>query len=138
MDPAVLAAAVANALVAAMTTDAWHEACAAVVGLWRRVFPHRADTVGAELDASRQDALTALQYDNIMAEKGIADVWNLRLRRLLEAAPGSADELQRILDHLAALETAGRPRPDTVLMKASASNGGRVYQAGRDQTIHGQ
>jgi hypothetical protein len=46
-----------NALVAAMATDTWKNACKAAVLLWRRVHPDRTAVIEAELTEVRGEVL---------------------------------------------------------------------------------
>jgi hypothetical protein len=140
MDPATLAAAAATALIAAMTTDGWQQARSAIVRLWRRVYPNRAETIGDELAEVRPEALAARQQGDAGAEEGLAADWQRRLRRLLEADPEVAAELQRVLDHVftPVLGPADQERVGQVVMKARATGHGRIFQAGRDMHITGE
>ena len=140
MDPATLAAAAASGLVAALTTDAWEQARSAIVGLWRRVHPNRAETIEDELAEVRQEALAARQQGDADAEEGLIADWQRRLRRLLEADPEIAAELQRVLDDVftPALDSADQQRIGQIVMKAQATGHGRVFQAGRDMHVTGQ
>jgi hypothetical protein len=140
MDSTPLAAAAASALIAAMTTDAWEQARAGVVGMWRRVHPDRAGTIHDELAQSRHEALEARENDDVDSAAGLVADWQRRLRRLLEADPAMVGELQRLLDDVLspAVDPADRQRIDRVVMKAQASGHGRVFQAGRDMRISGQ
>jgi hypothetical protein len=137
MDPATLAAAAASGLIAALTTNAWEQARSAIVGLWRRVHPNRAETIGEELVEARQEALAARQQGDADAEEGLVADWQRRLRRLLEADPEIATELQRVLDDVLtpALDAADQQRVGQIVMKAQASGHGRVFQAGRDMHV---
>lgn len=98
MDPATLAAAAGNALIAAMATDAWQQTRSALVQLWRRVHPDRAETIEAELAETREEALAARQTGAAEVEEELAADWERRLGRLLRADPNVAIELQRVLD----------------------------------------
>jgi hypothetical protein len=98
MDPATLAAAAGNALIAAMATDAWQQAHSALVQLWRRVHPDRAETIEAELAETREEALAARHTGAAGVEEELAADWERRLGRLLRAEPNVAVELQRVLD----------------------------------------
>jgi hypothetical protein len=140
MDPATLAAAAATALIAALTTDAWTQARSAIVGIWRRVHPNRAGTVEDELAETRQDALAARQRGDADAEVALADDWQRRLKRLLDADPKAAAELQDILQDVLTppLGATDQQRVNTIIMKAQASGHGKVYQTGRDMHITGQ
>ncbi|SEU47809.1 hypothetical protein [Nonomuraea wenchangensis] len=136
MDPIVLAAG--TALVTAMATDAWQSAREGAVALWRKVRPEQVEIVEAELDEVREQVLQARRDDDADTEQALAGMWQVRLQQLLRADPSLAGEIQRVLDEVLtpALEPAEQERIGSLVMKAKASGHGRVYQAGRDQTIH--
>lgn len=136
MDPIVLAAG--TALVTAMATDAWQQARDGAVTLWHKVRPEQADLVEAELAEVREQMLQARRDDDTDTEQALAGSWQVRLQQLLHADPSLAGELQRVLDEVLtpALEPAEQERIGSLVMKAKASGHGRVYQAGRDQTIN--
>jgi hypothetical protein len=135
MDPIVMAAG--TALVGAMATDAWEQARAGMVALWRRVHPDNADVVEAELAEVRTEVLTAREADDADTEQALVGSWQVRLQQLLRADPALAGELRRVLDEeLTPVLTAGeQTRIGSIMMTATASGQGRVYQAGRDQHI---
>jgi hypothetical protein len=118
-------------LVTLMATDAWHHTRDGITRLWHRMQPHRAETVAAELEATREEALAASEADNQETLSELCLEWQGRLRRLLVAEPGAAEELRRLLDQL---EPMGMTGP-TITQHASASDHARIYQAGRDQHI---
>ena len=139
MDPIVLSAG--SALVGAMATDAWQQARAATVALWRRTRPDSADHIGAELEALRTQILAAREHRDPDTEEALAGAWRLHLQQLVAAEPTFADELRRLLaDHLApalaAHEQAERVR--RTVMTAEAHDHARVFTAGRDQHITGR
>ncbi|GGM14361.1 hypothetical protein GCM10010129_68210 [Streptomyces fumigatiscleroticus] len=135
MDPVVLAAG--TALVGAMATDAWEQARAATVALWRRVRPERAEDVSAELEELRGQVLAAREDGDEETEQALAGAWRLRLQRLLDAEPALAAELRRLLDdHLGPALTGGQ-QGGTVVMTAHAHDSARVFMAGGDQHITG-
>ncbi|MFI6421469.1 hypothetical protein ACIBG6_29200 [Streptomyces sp. NPDC050842] len=128
-----LARVAGTAVVTLMATDAWERTRDGVVALWQRVSPARADGVEGELEATRDDLLAAREDGDDLTEQELREEWVGRLRRLLREQPEVADELRRILGEL-------DPRPQdtgavTVKLRAEATGGGRVYQAGRDQHI---
>ncbi|WP_405583330.1 hypothetical protein [Streptomyces sp. NBC_01190] len=138
MDPeiAALAGSASTTLVTLMATDAWQRMREGVVALWRRASPERAESVGAELDASRADLLAARSANDVESEQELHTEWQGRLRRLMVADPSVAEDLLRLLDELASVEAADVPASaPRIRMRASASGHGRVYQAGRDQHI---
>ncbi|QYC38173.1 hypothetical protein Nocox_02705 [Nonomuraea coxensis DSM 45129] len=136
MDPIVLAAG--TALVTAMATDAWQSARDGAVALWRKVRPEQAEVVEAELVEVREQVLRARGEGDADTEQALAGSWQVRLQQLLRADPSLAGEVRRVLDEVLtpALEPADQERVGSLVMKATASGHGRVYQAGRDQTIH--
>ncbi|MEU8706048.1 hypothetical protein [Streptomyces sp. NPDC048565] len=120
-------------VVTLMATDAWERARDGIVSLWQRAGSSRAGSVQGELEAARDDLLTARDNGDELTEQELRDAWTGRVRRLLTERPDIASDLRRILVELAP-EVDDAPR--TVQMRAEASGGGRVYQAGRDQHIN--
>jgi ABC-type cobalamin transport system ATPase subunit len=135
MDPLVIAAA--TALVGAMATDAWETARSAIVRLWRRVHPDRAEAIGGELTEVRGEVLQAREASDTTVEQELTAEWQRRIHRLLQADPSVAEDLQRILaDELVPLlPAAERSQVSSIMMKATASGQARVYQAGHDLNI---
>ncbi|MEU7041754.1 hypothetical protein AB0A77_11955 [Streptomyces varsoviensis] len=135
MDALVLAAG--TAVVGAMATDSWQTARSAVVAWWRRARPEEAEGVDAALGRVRPQLLAARQARDTASEAALASDWQSRLRRVLEADPRLARELRSLLDDeiTPVLPAPERARVETLVMKASATGHGRVYQAGRDQHI---
>jgi hypothetical protein len=136
MDPIVLAAG--TALVTAMATDAWQSARDGAVALWRRARPEQAEVVEAELTEVREQVLRARGEGDADTEQALTGSWQVRLQQLLRTDPSLAGELRRVLDEVLtpALQPADQDRIGSLVMTATASGHGRVYQAGRDQTIH--
>ncbi|MFG1685202.1 hypothetical protein ACGFNP_33925 [Nonomuraea sp. NPDC049269] len=135
MDPIVLAAG--TALVTAMATDTWQQARRAAVALWQRVRPEQADAVENELAEVRALVLTARRDGDSDTEQALAGSWQVRLAQLVRAEPALAEELRRVLDEdlTPALPADERARIGSITMSATASDQGRIYQAGRDQHI---
>lgn len=135
MDPeiATLAGTAGTTLVTLMATEAWQGVREGVVGLWRRARPERADAVAAELEAARDDLLTARDTDDEETEAELRRDWQGRIRRLLAARPDVADDLRALLAEVA---PEGPPAAPVITQHATASGNSRVYQAGRDQHIH--
>lgn len=131
MDPetALLAQSAGVTLVTLMTTDAWVRTREGITQLWRRMQPHRAEAVAAELEATREDALAADEADDQDTLGEPHSEWQGRLRRLLAAQPGAAAELRRLLDELEPMSATS----PVITQHASASGHARIYQAGRDQ-----
>jgi hypothetical protein len=134
MDPEItsLAQGGGAALVTLMATDAWQGAREGFVQLWRRLQPHRAGAVAAELDAVQAEVVAAVVADDQEVLSEVRAEWQGRLRRLLIAQPEAAAELRRLLDEIAP-RASGAPSATT--QRAIASGDARVYQAGRDQHI---
>ncbi|MFJ8083280.1 hypothetical protein ACIQ6Y_22075 [Streptomyces sp. NPDC096205] len=134
MDPSTVAQLAGSALVAAMATDAWQQARTGVVSVWRRVRPEEASAVDAELAEAR----TGLLADDATAAAGeLTALWQRRLLELLLADTARTEELARELHRLTQRLDSAPPAPavGTVRMHARATDGGRVYQSGRDINI---
>jgi hypothetical protein len=131
---AELARTAGTTVVALMAGQAWESARDGVVALWQRFQPARAEAVGGELEATRDDLLRARESGDTDTEGELAAEWQARVRRLLLAQPEVADELRRILSELSPQFLEQRPTVD-VRLRAEVSGSGRVYQAGRDQHI---
>lgn len=138
MEPEIvdLARTAGTTLVTLMATDTWQSARSGLTALWRRVLPARADDLAGDLDAAREELIAARRAGDEEAERELRAEWSGRVRRLLVQQPDVADELRRVL---ADLEPA-REREDLrvrteIRLRAEARGSGRVYQAGRDQTI---
>ncbi|MCL6733392.1 hypothetical protein [Streptomyces neyagawaensis] len=121
-------------MVALMATQTWESAREGMVALWRRFQPERAEAVGGELEATREDLLLAQRSGDTETEAELTAEWQARVRRLLVARPEVADELRRILAELTPALPEERPTTG-IRLRAEASGNGRVYQAGRDQHI---
>jgi hypothetical protein len=136
MDADVLAATAGNALITAMTTDAWHQAVSATVGLWRKVHPRRTETIGEELAETHEAVLVARRDGNADTERRLSEEWGCRLLRLLEADPGVTSELQRLLDEvLLPLNSPHNYTSAPVVMTATSFGHGDIFQAARQQHI---
>ena len=148
MDPTVVA--FGTGLIGAIATETWQLVRDAVTGLWRKVHPHQADSVSAELDALREEILQARQDGDADIEHAYEQVWQLKLRYLLRANPALAGEMQRVLDQvlIPALSPTQQTRVQSITGTASGNArlnqagrdvnvvGGDSYTAGRDQHIH--
>jgi len=124
----------AATLVQLMATDSWDRFKVAIVSLWRRVHPDRAEMVDGELAQARLEVLAAVEAGDDQAELDVMAEWHSRLRRLVATRPELAADLQRLLDEFRPVLGEGS-ETDSVRMRAQASGHGRVYQAGRDQKI---
>ncbi|MEU4825113.1 hypothetical protein AB0H37_24845 [Actinomadura sp. NPDC023710] len=136
MDPLLMAAG--TALVTAVATDGWQQARSGAVALWRRAHPERVAAVEAELEEVRGEVLAARQAGEAGVEEGLAAEWQRKLARLVTADPEIAAEIQRVLDKVwkPLLPADELVRVQNITQNATASGHGRVYQAGRDQTIN--
>ncbi|MEU1570489.1 hypothetical protein ABZ519_04820 [Streptomyces collinus] len=131
---AELARTAGTTMVTLMAGQAWESAREGLVSLWQRFQPDRAEAVGGELEATRDDLLLAQRTGDADTESELTAEWQARVRRLLVARPEVADELRRILEELSP-QPAQAPSVVEVRLRAEVSGSGRVYQAGRDQHI---
>ncbi|WUL10331.1 hypothetical protein OHT74_22360 [Streptomyces sp. NBC_00354] len=115
--------------------DAWPRLRDGVVAVWRRVYPERAEAVGADLDACRDDLLAARAGSDELSEAELRAEWQGRVRRLLVENPEIAGALRALLDEVGGSPAARGADVGEVRMIARASDNARVYQAGRDQHI---
>jgi hypothetical protein len=137
MDPVVQAAG--TALVQTITSDGWEQVKQAVAGLWRRVYPRRADQIGRELEELRQQVLRARSGGDAETEHALEGAWQLRLQELVCADPALAPHLRRVLDQVLtpALPTAGQARVRTILMTGISRDSSTFTQIGT-QIINGR
>ncbi|MER5830691.1 hypothetical protein ABT116_07605 [Streptomyces sp. NPDC002130] len=131
---AELARIAGTTMVTLMTGQAWESAREGLVSLWQRFQPDRAEAVGGELEATREDLLLARRTGDDDTESELTAEWQARVRRLLVARPEVADELRRILAELSPQPPEAQSVVE-VRLRAEVSGSGRVYQAGRDQNI---
>ncbi|MFE5890688.1 hypothetical protein [Streptomyces sp. NPDC056468] len=122
-----------------MTTDAWQQARVALVTWWRRIRPRQASRVDSALVESRNRVLTARRAGDDDAESRLVAAWGSRLTALLRDEPALADDLRQLIAEEIAplLRPKEGARTGSHEFRANASGHGRVYQAGRDQNIHG-
>ncbi|MET4925308.1 hypothetical protein P3L51_23630 [Streptomyces sp. PSRA5] len=132
---AALAATTGTTLVTLLATDTWNSMREGMVLLWRRARPDRAEDVGAELDASREELLAVRAASDLQAEAETRDEiraeWQGRVRRLLHAHPELAEDLRALLAETAPAASVS-PAPPVPTQQATASGEARIYQAGRD------
>ncbi|MFG2431637.1 hypothetical protein [Streptomyces sp. NPDC048590] len=127
-----LARTAGASVVTLMATDAWERTRDGLVSLFRRTDPSRAEGVQGELDAARDDLLSARDTGDELTEGELRDAWTGRMRRLLVERPDIAEDLRALLSEL---DPGAKDAPQGVHLRAEASGSGRVYQAGRDQHI---
>ncbi|NUP00379.1 MAG: hypothetical protein HOV96_19310 [Nonomuraea sp.] len=135
MDPLVPAAA--TAVVTAMATESWEQARNAVVALWRRARPERAEAIDAELEETHAEVVAARRTGDRQAEQGLVGDWQRKLRRLLDADPALGEELRRVLDQelVPLLPAEERSGLREVTITVTVSGQGRANVAARDQYI---
>ncbi|MFI2633251.1 hypothetical protein ACH5A2_23170 [Streptomyces collinus] len=131
---AELARTAGTTMVTLMAGQAWESAREGLVSLWQRFQPDRAEAVGGELEATREDLLLAQRTGDADTESELTAEWQARVRRLLAARPEVAEELRRILGELSPQPAEAQSSVE-VRLRAEVSGSGRVYQAGRDQHI---
>jgi hypothetical protein len=131
-----LSSAAATTLVTSMTTDSWEQVKAALVKLWHLRHPGQANAVSAELTATRSGVVAAQAVGDQQAEADLLAEWRSRLRRLIADDEQLQDELrlftEEFRDLLSEHHGAGK-----IALRAEVHGSGRVYQAGRDQTVIG-
>ncbi|UMP05335.1 hypothetical protein [Amycolatopsis sp. EV170708-02-1] len=138
MDPELVALAGTSAtiLVRLLTTDSWKKIVSAVGSLWRKVHPERGATVEAEAEETRTAILAARDAQDPDVEPDAVKEWQGRLRRLMAADPGIADELRRLLGEWTPSEgDADEARSREVNIRVKASGSSQVTLAGRDAHI---
>ncbi|MEU0645992.1 hypothetical protein [Streptomyces umbrinus] len=125
--------AAGTALVGAMATDAWEQIRDAMVALWRRARPERAEAVGSELEELRNQVLDARSHDDNDTEDALTGAWRIHLQQLLRQNPALVVELRHVLDHhlTPALSEEVQARVQSIVQSATVS-GGVSIQAGRD------
>jgi ATP-dependent helicase YprA (DUF1998 family) len=110
VDPVIVTAG--TALVAAVATDAWQQARAAALDLWRW-HPERVPAVEGEPAEVREEVLRARRNQDGQAEEELAQYWRRRPARLVDGDPEPARELRRVLDErlYPVLPEEHRPQP---------------------------
>lgn len=137
MDQLVLSAA--NALIAAMATDAWNEVRASVVSLWRRVHPDRIPAIESELAEVREEIVASREVGDSGVERELAAEWQRKLWRLITAHQELAADLQVLLADWNRLLPAPVPAAGQHIEQTAIVTGdGTAYLAGRDQHITGR
>jgi hypothetical protein len=98
MDADSLARAAGSALVSAMTTDTWRQACTAVEGLYERLPPGPDRPDPAWLSDLHRRTQAMVLFGDLVAEQRLREACAEQLLRLLRAAPRLAGDLQRVLE----------------------------------------
>ena len=128
MGPLELAAA--TALVSAMATDGWEQACDAVLRLWRRVHPDHVSAIESDLNNTRSELVAARGIVDGSAEEELVADWQRKLRRLLAADSKLETELRRVLEEeiTPLLPTLEQERVRSIQQNIIASAPGAVAQ----------
>ncbi|MCK7622014.1 hypothetical protein MUU72_02540 [Streptomyces sp. RS10V-4] len=126
-----LATAGATTLVQQMATEGWAVVRRRVAALLaRRRDAGDEASVERELDAARDDVLSAREDGDEAVPQGVAAVWGARLRRLLAEDPAAADELRALLDEVAPRRDQGTVRDIHNTINNHSEMHGVVIQAG--------
>jgi len=114
-----------------MATDAWQESRTAVVALWRRIRPGRAEAVTAELDSARAAVAAARDLGDETAEEKLVSFWQREFHQLLDEDPTAAiDVRELVIKRLSPLlDRQGQIEVQSLLLSATASSGGQIIQA---------
>lgn len=130
-----LASTAASTLARLLATDGWERARAGIGMLWRMVHPDHAETVEADLTQAHRELVVADQGALDHAQRDIAEEWRLRLTRLLNENPALVTSLAVLVRELQNALPQGAGVTHTS-WTASASDHGRVYQAGHDLRVN--
>jgi hypothetical protein len=128
-----IAAAFGTALVAAMATDSWQQACQAVAALWQRLrSPRHARAIEGQLEELRG---LLLADGRAGAEQSLAREWRDRCLALMRDNPDAAAELRQAVDEVLTpmLAPAGPARVGQVIMTGSSYGAGTFNQVAGDQ-----
>lgn len=134
-----LVGSAASSLVREMATDGYGLAKDAIVGLWRKSHPERAEMIGAELDEASESMKAATRQGGQAADAAADDLvaeWQPRLSRLLAANPGLVDELRALTAPGGPLAPAASTVDNSVNINVKASGNAKVNAAGRDMTFN--
>jgi hypothetical protein len=122
----------ATTVAAAMATDAWHTARAGTARLFRRGGQARRKAIEDQLEAGAM--LVARAPDADRARRGLVPLWQLELEQLLRDYPGTASDLQALVDQVRA---ALPETPMTRVQANTARDNGRVFAAqGGNVIVH--
>ncbi|MWA08334.1 hypothetical protein [Streptomyces sp. BA2] len=135
MDPQIVAVAgtAGTAIVSAMATDGWQRARDSVVALWQRFRPESADSIHENFEENRRLLVNSLQAGDEHTHAALVAAWNGYLLGLLVAQPQALDALRQLNAALGQEKTSSAH--PSLNITAHASGNGRVFQAGRDQSI---
>jgi hypothetical protein len=124
-----------TALVAAMATDTWQQACKAAAALWRRVRPRHRGIIEGELEELREQVLVARRDGRADIEQAIAGKWQGRCQDLVQDDPGAAVEMQQVLGQILVpmLAPADSARVGRVIMTGISHGSGTFNQVAGDQ-----
>jgi hypothetical protein len=129
---ATLAGTSAVTLVAAMTTDAWDGIRSGIARLFGHAGEDRRRAAEVQLDSNAQ--LVARAVDKARAREKLVGLWTLEFEELLSSYPGTADDLQALMDRArAALPQAQQSWVQTVVAYGGLSvgvQGGNVLMHG--------
>jgi hypothetical protein len=127
--------AFASALVAAMATDTWQEARAAVIAMWHRFRAQRADETTKELGRTR-DRVLAARAGPTDTKQALELVWQGRLQELLLDNPGMTAEFQSVLENtlIPMLTPAERSHIRQIIMTGSSHDTSTFNQVAGNQT----
>lgn len=130
---ATLAGTSATALVAAMTTDAWHGVRSSVAQVLGRAGESRQRAVEVQLDSSAD--LVSQASDPDRARLSLAGMWQGELESLLGQHPESADDLRIVL---AQIQAKLPPELQAWVQTNIARDGGTVFAVqGGSMVVHG-
>ena len=137
MDADRLARAAGRALVTAMTTDAWRQACTAIEDLYQRLPQGPDQPDPAWLADLHRRVLAAVQLGDTVAEQQLRETSTQQLLRLARASPDVADELQRVLEDviLPALGQADQQQVEAILRGSPEPEGPPIILRGPDPLI---
>ncbi|MFG2938851.1 hypothetical protein [Streptomyces sp. NPDC048282] len=135
MDPFSIAA---TTLISALSTEAWQQARAAAVALWRCARPEDAPRIEAELTDARALVLTARERGDEQTEISLTEDWGERLRQLVGEMPDLELQLLRSFYELRPVPMTEPERRaiGTVTLKAEGRDNAQIYQAVGNQIFH--
>jgi hypothetical protein len=96
MSPLTLAAG--TAVVKAVATEGWQQACSALVRLWGHEDPAYSSVISQEVEATRESVLAASDTDYHAVERSLSAQWNRRFSALLDMSADAGGKLRDVLD----------------------------------------